>query len=484
MNKSSRTRPPQPLSHRSFTTPAARSAAQEDQYDAGPLTEVVSASLKTAEANRPTGSGADHPVLYRRTHDGVAHMGTGPSAGLVSIADQKEKAWSARTWGLVQARNLYIAYPHKHPDNPKVADACRELKALCNRPDVQRSGLPCDPSLLRLLMVLTAADEEQRVSATPPEYTRPTSPRFHNPLPGIPEAPPTLPKVRALKPDRPPVQARLSEASGQGREAERPLRSKTLERLSRSSRQSTGVKVPPSPTTAAFRGSAVIHRTPKVPHLLTLAEVMAREAADPDQHTVGPMHHVVAAKHERLVAKQIDFEKHPKALCVKVTPDGHATLDIRGRARTPRAIDTPNVDPHPPSEQGRAQLQQLVAIYRRKHRDNPDVKRACDDLRQLCLTAQENRNLFRIDSLHEALKVLYAADQALASPRHTAGDRPPADARRVDVPPIVLPETPPSPRPMKPQPVPQTLRPISVRTTPRTPHGDTGQPVEKPAEPQ
>ncbi|MGC4395065.1 hypothetical protein [Hydrogenophaga sp. T2] len=188
MNKT--TLSPSPSRHAHKPSPsAATEAAEEDQYEAGPLTEMVSNALRT-QPLAATGS-HDAPVLFRRIRDGVAFMGVGPSAGLLRIDEQRDKDWIARTWGLVQARNLYIAYPFKHPGNEKVAAACQALKALCNRSDVQRSGLPCDRDLLRLLMVLKAADEELAIGlqAQPPEFTRPQSVIFQNPLPIIDEMP-------------------------------------------------------------------------------------------------------------------------------------------------------------------------------------------------------------------------------------------------------------------------------------------------------
>ncbi len=198
MNKTTLSPTPTRYAHKPSSS-AATEAAEEDQYEAGPLTEMVGNALNTHPA--AAAGSPDAPVLFRRVHDGVAFMGVGPSAGLLRIDEQRTKDWIARTWGLVQARNLYVAYPFKHPGNEKVAQACGKLKSLCNRSDVQRSGLPCDGNLLRLLMVLTAADQElaSGLQAQPPEYTRrPQSVIFQNPLPIIDEVPASPPRVPPL----------------------------------------------------------------------------------------------------------------------------------------------------------------------------------------------------------------------------------------------------------------------------------------------
>jgi len=281
------------------------------------------------------------------------------------------------------------------------------------------------------------------------------------------------------------------------------------------------------------------HKSPRP--LLTLAEVMAREAADPEQRTVGPMYQVVAAKRDRMVRKHIDFERHPKALYVRPDADGQAVLKIKGHVKTPRVLvlDLAGGDALLQSEAGMGQLQQLIAVYRRKHGGNALVEQACEDLRQLCLTAKGHKNQFPVDSLCEALKVLHDADHPVSPPtltdHITAPDighlppkevghprpeeieRPsPRDTMVADVPttvpappawPVVVPrlalprteepgatpperktaftgQTPHSPRPLRPQPVPQPLRASTARTTPRTPPGSADRNADQPPEPQ
>jgi hypothetical protein len=284
----------------------------------------------------------------------------------------------------------------------------------------------------------------------------------------------------------------------------------------------------------------MVHKSPKSPRtLLTLAEVMAREAADPEQRTVGPMYQVVVAKRERMVRKHIDFERHPKALYVRPDADGQAVLKVKGHVKTPRVLDLSGGDPLLQSAAGMGQLQQLIAVYRRKHGGNALVEQACEDLRQLCLAARDHKNQFPVDRLCAALKVLHDADHPVSPPTLTGHisaadivDLPPEavgplivedierltprDTTAADIPttvpappvwPVAVPRlalrhavepvatplarqttftghTPHSPRPLRPQPVPQSLRVSTVRTTPRTPPGSADRNADPPPEPQ
>jgi len=535
-----------PRAARTSPSPAAIDAAEEDQYDAGPLTEVVSAALK-APAQPPDRSRTDPSaplVLYRRTSDGVPWIGVGPSAGMTPFTEQRTRHLHERCWCLLQARNLYMAYPYHHPGNPAVARACAELRALCDRPEVQRGGLPCDTTLLKLLMVLTAADAEKRVTlaSPPPDYTRPGTAHFQNPMPTIAEAtesPPRVPRL-ALERVSPPIIAlhappeAAQTARPRARQRDTLVPASTPKATGQPDRSSTSRRRPAQRLRPAsdspYKGSAealsdqstprmsMIHKSQKPVRLPTLADVMAREAANPEQRTVGPMYHVVEAKHTRMADRAIDFEKHPKALYIRADAEGQAALQIKGRVKTPRLRERSVGDPAHQSEVGRVQLQQLIAVYRRKHGGDTGVEAACEALRQLCLAAAANRNLFPIDGLYAALKVLHEADHTMSQPTLTGhrsgpdivGQLPPGEAARpsprdiehpplrdtpgmveaiqdpTTVPPPPASGTPRNPRPLVPHPaLAQPLTRLSTaRSTPRTAPGSAERTDEKPPEPQ